>query len=66
MDRALTVTLPVLIGPSPSGSPSCGQRRPSRGHGLVREMGARGGDCEDLEVVDLTGCVSAVLVGALT
>lgn len=71
MDGALT--LPVLNELFLRGSPSRERGRPSRGRGLIvndndpeeydRE---RRRDCKNLEAVDLTGCVSAVFVGALT
>ncbi|KIJ12811.1 hypothetical protein PAXINDRAFT_177115 [Paxillus involutus ATCC 200175] len=72
MDGALT--LDVLNELFLRGSPSRGRGRPSRGRGLVandandleEENRERRQDCKDLEAVDLTGCVSAVFVSALT
>ncbi|KAG8216359.1 hypothetical protein J3R82DRAFT_6440 [Butyriboletus roseoflavus] len=69
MDGALT--LPVLNELFLRGSPSCGRRRQSRGRGFndsdpEGDERERRRDCKDLEAVDLTGCVSAVFVGALT
>ena len=71
MDGALT--LPVLSELFLRGSPSHGRGRPSRGRGFIandndleEDDRARRRDCKDLEAVDLTGCVSAVFVGALT
>ncbi|KAF8071717.1 hypothetical protein FPV67DRAFT_1482419 [Lyophyllum atratum] len=71
MDGALT--LPVLNELFLRGAPSRGRGRPSRGRGLVcdvhdseEEDRERRRECRDLEAVDLTGCVSAVFVNALT
>ncbi|KAH0832934.1 hypothetical protein J3R83DRAFT_11901 [Lanmaoa asiatica] len=71
MDGALT--LPVLNELFLRGSSSRGRWRPSRGRGLIANDNdldeserERRRDCKDLEAVDLTGCVSAVFVGALT
>ncbi|KAH7884520.1 hypothetical protein F5I97DRAFT_1830969 [Phlebopus sp. FC_14] len=72
MDGALT--LPVLNELFLRGTPSRGRGRPSRGRGLAtadandpdEEDRERRRDCRDLEAVDLTGCISAVFVGALT
>lgn len=71
MDGALT--LPVLKELFLRGA-SCGRGRPSRGRGLTlteandneEEDHERRRECRDLEAVDLTGCVSAVFVNALT
>ncbi|KAG6865717.1 hypothetical protein C0991_012363 [Blastosporella zonata] len=70
MDGALT--LPVLNELFLRGAPSRG--RPARGRGLAydthddheEEDRERRRECRDLEAVDLTGCVSAVFVNALT
>ncbi|KAF9223874.1 hypothetical protein BS17DRAFT_802344 [Gyrodon lividus] len=72
MDGALT--LPVLNELFLRGSPSRGRGRPSRGRGLIandandleEDERERRQDCKDLEAIDLTGCVSAVFVSALT
>lgn len=70
MDGALT--LPVLNELFLRGAPSRGRGRPSRGRALVdihdteQEDKDRRRQCKDLEAVDLTGCVSAVFVNALT
>ncbi|KAG6836826.1 hypothetical protein H0H93_002672 [Arthromyces matolae] len=71
MDGALT--LPVLKELFLRGAPSRGRGRPARGRGLVidthdneEEDRERRRECRDLEAVDLTGCVSAVFVNALT
>lgn len=72
MDGALT--LPVLKELFLRGAPSRDRGRPSRGreltyteHDDVEEQDReRRGDCRDLEAIDLTGCVSAVFVNALT
>ncbi|KAG6816294.1 hypothetical protein H0H87_007177 [Tephrocybe sp. NHM501043] len=73
MDGALT--LPVLNELFLRGAPSRGRGRPCRGRGLVcdthdadheEEDRERRRECRDLEAVDLTGCVSAVFVNALT
>ncbi|KAH7906845.1 hypothetical protein BJ138DRAFT_1093588 [Hygrophoropsis aurantiaca] len=72
MDGALT--LPVLNELFLRGAPSRGRGRPARGRDLViadphdpeAEDRDRRRECKDLEAVDLTGCVSAVFVGALT
>ncbi|KAF8896267.1 hypothetical protein BD779DRAFT_1494941 [Infundibulicybe gibba] len=72
MDGALT--LPVLNELFLRGSPSRGRGRPSRGrdlfvfdpHGVEEEERERRRECKELEAVDLTGCVSAVFVNALT
>ena len=72
MDGALT--LPVLDELFLRGAPSCGRGRPSRGRGSAvmdgpdaeEEERERRRECRDLEAVDLTGCVSAVFVNALT
>jgi hypothetical protein len=72
MDGALT--LPVLSELFLRGAPSRGRGRPSRGRGLAfidahdneEEDRERRRECRDLEAVDLTGCVSAVFVNALT
>ncbi|KAK2460881.1 hypothetical protein APHAL10511_007351 [Amanita phalloides] len=70
MDGALT--LPVLNELFLRGAPSRGRSRPSRGRSLYydneieEEERDRRRECKDLEAVDLTGCVSAVFVNALT
>ncbi|KAF9468146.1 hypothetical protein BDZ94DRAFT_1184546 [Collybia nuda] len=72
MDGALT--LPVLNELFLRGAPSRGRGRPSRGRGFAlvdahdseEEDRERRRECRDLEAVDLTGCVSAVFVNALT
>ncbi|KAG6810491.1 hypothetical protein H0H92_011671 [Tricholoma furcatifolium] len=71
MDGALT--LPVLNELFLRGAPSRGRWRPSRGRSLTidihdteEEDRERRRECRDLEAVDLTGCVSAVFVNALT
>ena len=73
MDGALT--LPVLNELFLRGAPSCGRGRPLRGRGIhandadqdsEEEERERRRECKDLEAVDLTGCVSAVFVHALT
>ncbi|KAF5371813.1 hypothetical protein D9615_009559 [Tricholomella constricta] len=71
MDGALT--LPVLNELFLRGAPSRGRGRPSRGrgslcdiHDIEEEDRERRRECRDLEAVDLTGCVSAVFVNALT
>jgi len=73
MDGALT--LPVLNELFLRGAPSCGRGRPLRGRGVhpndsdqdsEEEERERRRECKDLEAVDLTGCVSAVFVHALT
>lgn len=69
MDGALT--LPVLKELFLRGAPSRGRGRPSRGRGLMTEGDddderERRRECQELEAVDLTGCVSAVFVNALT
>lgn len=72
MDGALT--LPVLKELFLRGAPSQGRGRPSRGRDLTHpdynnaeeQDRDRRRDCKDLEAVDLTGCVSAVFVNALT
>ncbi|KAG6880130.1 hypothetical protein C0992_005837 [Termitomyces sp. T32_za158] len=71
MDGALT--LPVLKELFLRGAPSRGRGRPSRGRSLVfdvhdteEEDRERRRECRDLEAADLTGCVSAVFVNALT
>lgn len=72
MDGALT--LPVLKELFLRGAPSRGRGRPSRGRELAHpdmndteeQERERRRDCKDLEAVDLTGCVSAVFVNALT
>jgi hypothetical protein len=72
MDGALT--LPVLNELFLRGAPSRGRGRPSRGRGSAvmdgidaeEEDRERRRECRDLEAVDLTGCVSAVFVNALT
>ena len=73
MDGALT--LPVLNELFLRGVPSWGRGRPLRGRGIHAndtdqdsedEERERRQECKDLEAVDLTGCVSAVFVYALT
>ncbi|KDQ57178.1 hypothetical protein JAAARDRAFT_194348 [Jaapia argillacea MUCL 33604] len=72
MDGALT--LPVLKELFLRGAPSRGRGRSSRGRSLAvpdaadteEEDRERRRECLDLEAVDLTGCVSAVFVNALT
>lgn len=72
MDGALT--LPVLNELLLRGAPSRGRSRPSRGRSLVitdnndaeEDDRERRRECRDLEAIDLTGCVSAVFVNALT
>ncbi|KAI6003427.1 hypothetical protein EDC04DRAFT_2786114 [Pisolithus marmoratus] len=70
MDGALT--LPVLNELFLRGSSSRVPGRPSRGRGLVEpnisdeEDHERRRDCNELEAVDFTGCVSVVFVSALT
>ncbi|KAG5726553.1 hypothetical protein E4T56_gene4684 [Termitomyces sp. T112] len=71
MDGALT--LPVLKELFLRGAPSRGRGRPSRGRSPVidirdteEEDRERRRESRDLEAVDLTGCVSAVFVNALT
>jgi hypothetical protein len=69
MDGALT--LPVLNELFLRGAPSGGRGRPSRGRASFimdaeDEDRERRRECRDLEAVDLTGCVSAVFVNALT
>lgn len=70
MDGALT--LPVLCELFLRGTPSQGRGRSSRGraqidnYDLEVENRERRRQCKDLEAVDLTGCVSAVFVNALT
>jgi len=70
MDGSLT--LPVLKELFLRGAPSRGRSRPSRGRALLsdydieEEERERRRECKDLEAVDLTGCVSAVFVNALT
>lgn len=72
MDGALT--LPVLKELFLRGEPSRGRGQPLRGRGLVVEDPndseaediARRRECKELEAIDLTGCVSAVFVNALT
>lgn len=69
MDGALS--LPVLNELLLRGSASRGGGRPTRGRGIVmddpeEEDRDRRRDCRDLEAMDLTGCVSAVFVSALT
>ncbi|PFH53064.1 hypothetical protein AMATHDRAFT_55406 [Amanita thiersii Skay4041] len=72
MDGALT--LPVLNELFLRGAPSRGRGRLSRGRSWItaehadieEEERERRRECKDLEAVDLTGCVSAVFVNALT
>ena len=70
MDGSLT--LPVLNELFLRGAPSRGRSRPSRGrallpdHDIEEEERERRRECKDLEAVDLTGCISAVFVNALT
>lgn len=71
MDGALTSS--VLNELFLRGCLSRGRRRPSRGRGLIandydpeEDERERRRDCKALEAVDLTGCVSAVFVGAVT
>ncbi|KIK80911.1 hypothetical protein PAXRUDRAFT_28033 [Paxillus rubicundulus Ve08.2h10] len=72
MDSALT--LDVLNELFLRGSPSRRRGRHSRGRGLManeandleEEDRERRQDCKDVEAVDLTGCVSAVFIRALT
>ena len=71
MDGALT--LPVLRELLLRGTPSRGRGHPLRGRGFVvedpREEAediARRLECRELEAIDFTGCVSVVLVNALT
>lgn len=72
MDGSLT--LPVLNELFLRGAPSRGRSRPSRGRALAllpdydieEEERERRRECKDLEAVDLTGCISAVFVNALT
>ncbi|KZP31724.1 hypothetical protein FIBSPDRAFT_813327 [Athelia psychrophila] len=72
MDGALN--LAVLKELFLRGSPSRGRGRPSRGRELMNpdyndaeeQDRERRRDCKDLEAVDLTGCISAVFVNALT
>jgi hypothetical protein len=73
MDGALTLS--VIKELFLRGAPSRGRGRPSRGRVLTiadpNEVGEeedreRRRECRDLEAVDLTGCVSAVFVNALT
>lgn len=70
MDGALT--LPVLNELFLRGSPSRERGRPSRGRGPINDNdpeeydGERRRDCKELEAVDLTGCISAVFVSALS
>ncbi|KAF9046924.1 hypothetical protein BDZ89DRAFT_1058394 [Hymenopellis radicata] len=70
MDGALTYS--VLNELFLRGAPSRGRGRSSRGRSLVdicdteEEDKERRRQCRDLEAVDLTGCVSAVFVNALT
>jgi hypothetical protein len=70
MDGALT--LPVLDELFLRGTPSQGRGRRIRSRGLTSDADdededrERRGECKDLEAVDLTGCVSAVFVNALT
>ncbi|KZT73154.1 hypothetical protein DAEQUDRAFT_722275 [Daedalea quercina L-15889] len=72
MDGALT--FPVLKELLLRSSASRGRGRPSRGRDLVifdpndaelQELERRR-DCKELEAIDLTGCISAVFVNALT
>lgn len=72
MDGALA--LPVLKELLLRGPPSRGRGRPSRGRDVVvidlsapeEEDRERRRECKELEALDLTGCVSAVFVKALT
>ncbi|KAG2367038.1 hypothetical protein BDR07DRAFT_1394674 [Suillus spraguei] len=69
MDGALS--LPVLNELLLRGSASRGGGRPTRGRGIVtedpeEEDRERRRDCKDLQAMDLTGCISAVFVSALT
>src|SRR5258708_4720398 len=72
MDGALSLN--VLNELLLRGSASRERGRPTRGRGLVvidsndteEEDRERRRDCKDLEAMDLTGCVSAVFVSALT
>lgn len=70
MDGALTY--PVLSELFLRGAPSRGRGRNSRGRSMVdvcdfeEEARERRRQCLDLEAIDLTGCVSAVFVAALT
>ncbi|KAG1905286.1 uncharacterized protein F5891DRAFT_1126082 [Suillus fuscotomentosus] len=69
MDGALS--LPVLNELLLRGSASRGGGRPTRGRGIVtedpeEEDRERRRECKDLQAMDLTGCVSAVFVSALT
>ncbi|TFY50222.1 hypothetical protein EVJ58_g11137, partial [Rhodofomes roseus] len=72
MDGALT--FPVLKELLLRGSASRGRGRPSRGRDLVifdpndaeEEERERRRECKELEAIDLTGCISAVFVNALT
>ncbi|KAG0705668.1 hypothetical protein DFH29DRAFT_905287 [Suillus ampliporus] len=69
MDGALS--LPVLNELLLRGSASRGGGRPTRGRGIAvddpeEEDRERRRDCKDLQAMDLTGCVSAVFVSALT
>lgn len=71
MDGALT--LPVLKELLLRGTPSRGRGQPLRGRGLVVENAsedvediARRRECKELEAIDVTGCVSAAFVNALT
>jgi hypothetical protein len=70
MDGALTLS--VLSELFLRGTPSRGRWRPTRGRWateyfeIEEEVCERRRDCKELEAVDLTGCVSAVFVNALT
>ncbi|THH12718.1 hypothetical protein EW146_g7434 [Bondarzewia mesenterica] len=72
MDGALTLS--VLKELFMRGAPSRGRGQPLRGRGFAvedpdnseMEDTARRRECKELEAVDLTGCVSAVFVNALT
>ncbi|KAH9960874.1 hypothetical protein BC827DRAFT_1260657 [Russula dissimulans] len=71
MDGALTLS--VLRELLLRGTPSRGRGQPRRGRGLVIEDAsedvedaARRRESKELEAIDLTGCVSAVFVNALT
>lgn len=70
MDGALN--LRVLNELFLRGAPSRGRGRPTRGRALLdsndidEEERERRRDCKELEAIDLTGCVSAVFVNALT